>query len=315
LNFTVVPHGFLGYLTVWPTGLDRPVVSTLNSYDGRIKANAAIVAAGSGGAISAYVTDTTDLLIDINGYFVSDSHQLAFYPMTPCRVFDTRNAPGPLGGPTMRANQQRTFPVRTACGIPPTAQAYSMNFTVVPEGFLGYLTVWPAGQFKPVVSTLNSYGGQVTANAAILPAGNNGDISAYVTDNTDLIADINGYFAPAGSGGQSLYLASPCRQYDSRNGPGAVQGMRTIALTGVPCAIPPNAQAVVLNATVVTRGFLGYLTLWPDGTTQPVVSTLNSFDGAITSNMAIVPTTNGLIDAFTTDTSDLILDILTYFAP
>jgi len=186
---------------------------------------------------------------------------------------------------------------------------------VVPQGFLGYLSVWPAGQLKPVVSTLNSYGGQVTANAAILPAGTNGDISAYVTDKTDLIADINGYFASAGPGGQSLYLASPCRQQDTRNGAGPIHGLRAIAMTGVPCAIPANAQAVVLNATVVNTSFLGYLALWPDGSTRPAVSTLNSYDGAITSNMAIVPTTNGLIDAFTTDSTDLILDILSYFAP
>jgi hypothetical protein len=30
--------------------------------------------------------------------------------------------------------------------------------------------------------------------------------------------------------------------------------------------------------------------------------------------MAIVPTLNGLIDAFTTDKTDLILDIFSYFA-
>jgi hypothetical protein len=34
------------------------------------------------------------------------------------------------------------------------------------------------------------------ANAAIVPAGTNGAISIYVTNNTHLILDINGYFAP-----------------------------------------------------------------------------------------------------------------------
>ena len=86
-------------------------------------------------------------------------------------------------------------------------------------------------------------------------------------------------------------------------------------MVGYPCAIPADAQAVVLNATVVPPGFLGYLTLWPDGLGRPVVSTLNSYDGAITSNMAIVPILDGIIDAFTTDTTDLILDISSYFAP
>jgi hypothetical protein len=70
-----------------------------------------------------------------------------------------------------------------------------------------------------------------------------------------------------------------------------------------------------MNSTVVPQKTLGYLTLWADGAGKPVVSTLNSYDGAITSNMAIVPTTNGKIDAFATDNTNLILDILSYFAP
>src|ERR1019366_1283100 len=60
LNVTVVPQATLGYLTIWPTGEGQPVVSTLNSLDGRIKANAAIVPAGSSGEVSVYVTDTTN---------------------------------------------------------------------------------------------------------------------------------------------------------------------------------------------------------------------------------------------------------------
>ena len=79
--------------------------------------------------------------------------------------------------------------------------------------------------------------------------------------------------------------------------------------------IPATAEALVFNATVVPQGLLGYLTLWRDGAGQPVVSTLNALDGAITSNMAIVPTLNGFIDAFATDKTDLILDIFSYFAP
>ena len=62
-------------------------------------------------------------------------------------------------------------------------------------------------------------------------------------------------------------------------------------------------------------GGLGYLTLWPDGTNQPVVSTLNALDGSISSNMAIVPNTNGLVDAYASGTTQLILDLSGYFAP
>jgi hypothetical protein len=42
---------------------------------------------------------------------------------------------------------------------------------------------------------------------------------------------------------------------------------------------------------------------------------LNADDGAITSNMAIVPTTNGTIEVFATDSTNLLLDLSSYFAP
>jgi len=59
----------LSYLTAWPTGASQPLVSTLNSFDGAVVANAAIVPAGTNGAISLFVTNPTHVILDINGYF------------------------------------------------------------------------------------------------------------------------------------------------------------------------------------------------------------------------------------------------------
>ena len=323
LNVTVVPPqgGSLGYLTIWPTGETQPLVSTLNSLDGRIKANAAIVPAGAGGSVRVYASNTTQVVLDINGYFAPVSGStLAFYALTPCRVLDTRNKNGDLGGPYLMAKQERDFPVlESACQIPSSAQAYSMNFTVVPVGGqpLGYLTVWPQGSQKPVVSTLNNLTATIVANAAMVPAGTGGGIATYADQNTQLVADINGYFAAPGPGGLSLYPAAPCRVIDTRKGNGAFSGTLNppVDVVDSVCGPPSTAQAYVFNATVVPVGGLGYLTLWPDGETQPVVSTLNAIDGAITSNMAIVPTNNGKVDAYASGLTQLILDISSYFAP
>jgi hypothetical protein len=82
-----------------------------------------------------------------------------------------------------------------------------------------------------------------------------------------------------------------------------------------PCGVPATAKAYVFNATVVPSPNPGYLTLWPDGQGQPVVSTLNAADGWITSNMAIVPNMDGKIDAYAAGMTQLILDISSYFAP
>src|SRR5579862_9580999 len=106
LNVSVVPAGSLGYLTIWPTGVQQPVVSTMNSRDGRVKANAAIVASGYNGAISVYVSNTTNVILDINGYFTTPSSQTyQFYPLTPCRLVDTRGADGSLGGPDRKSTR------------------------------------------------------------------------------------------------------------------------------------------------------------------------------------------------------------------
>jgi hypothetical protein len=319
LNVTVAPYGTLGYISMWPTGQAQPVVSTLNSLDGRVKANAAIVPAGTSGSVSVYATDATDVILDINGYFVSSSTSgaLAFYPLAPCRVADTRNASGALGGPSLVGSQARSFPVLSSpCGIPSSAQAYSLNFTAVPQGALGYLSVWAAGQGQPLVSTLNAPTGTVTANGAIVPAGTSGAINAYVTNNTDLVIDINGYFAPPGAGGLSLYTLPPCRALDTRQNGGVLTGTLNVNVAGSICGVPTSAQAYVFNATVVPPGPLGYLTLWPFGATQPVASTLNALDGSLTSNMAVVPAgSGGSVSAYASDPTQLILDISGYFAP
>ncbi len=154
--------------------------------------------------------------------------------------------------------------------------------------------MWPTGaQPANPVSTLNNPTATNVANAAIVPAGTGGDITAYPSDNTDLVIDINGYFAPAGTGGLSLYPAIPCRVIDTRRVGGGQPFTGTldppVDVVDGGCGVPDRAKAYVFNATVVPSPTLGYLTLWPDGADQPVVSTLNAGDGWITSNMAIVP--------------------------
>jgi uncharacterized repeat protein (TIGR03803 family) len=321
LNVTVVPVGRLSYLTIWPTGEGQPTVSTLNSPDGRTKANAVIIPAGSSsGSVSVFVTNTTNVLLDINGYFIhSNGQTLAFYPLTPCRVADTRNPNGPLGGPYLHAGVERDFPVQSsACEIPSSATAYSLNFTAIPKGSrLGYLTVWPQGSPQPQVSTLNDPTGTTVANAALVPAGNNGAIATYANNDTDLVIDVNGYFAPPGSGGLSFYALTPCRVIDTRNvGNGQpFSGELTVNVVDSACGPPASSAGYVFNATVVPQGALGFLTLWPDSEPQPGVSTLNARDGAVTSNMAIVPNINGKTDAWAQGTTQLILDISGYFAP
>jgi hypothetical protein len=179
------------------------------------------------------------------------------------KVVDTRLAPGPFGGPSIAGGAQRDFAIpQSACGIPSTAQAYSVNITVVPKAGLGYLTAWPAGQTRPLVSTLNSLDGRIVANAAIVPAGIGGAISTFVTDDSDVILDINGYFAPlSATATLEFYTVTPCRIADTRLAPGPFGGpsldqgsTRSFPIPSSGCSIPASAAAYSLNITAVPAG-------------------------------------------------------------
>jgi hypothetical protein len=311
LNVAVVPAAALAQLALYPAGIPRPETSTLLSPDGRIKSTAAIVAAGTGAAIEAYSSDPTDIVLDINGYFTADSTALQFYPVTPCRLVDTRLANSDLGGPIIPAGGTRTFPIRGICNLPATAQAYAVNVAAVPTGSLGYLTAWPTDVTQPLVASLNAPTGAITANAAIVPAGTDGSINLYANDATHVVIDVNGYFAPASTGGLSFYALAPCRAVDTM----LAAGDASLALRSSNCGLSSKAEAYALTATAMPDAALGYLTLWPTGVAQPLVATLNASDGAATSNAALVPAgTAGSIKAYVTNTTRLILDMAGYFA-
>ncbi len=327
LNVTVVPRGPLGYLTVWQDGTSQPSTSLLNSLDGRVKATAAIINAGSTTAsIDVFASNPTDVVIDVNGYFLIENTPgtNAFYPLTPCRAADTRNATGSLGGPYLAAGQARSFPIASGtCPVPGNAAAYLLNVTAVPHSALGYLTLWPDDAGMPNVSTLNAPTGTVTANMAIVRPGADGGIDAIASNDSDLVIDVTGYFAPPNGSGLCLISQVPCRVFDSRQNNGApLPGGQTTEITiegaAGACSVPTDAYAVLVNSTVIPPGPLGYLTMYGETgageTPPPSVSTLNAVDGAVTSNLAILSTSPGQRDdAFPSNSTHLVVDLYGYW--
>jgi glucose/arabinose dehydrogenase len=120
-----------------------------------------------------------------------------FFPVTPCRVLDTRDPAGPFGGPALVAGADRTFMIANRCEIPSTARAVSVNLTVTQPSALGHLVVFPAGGAPPSTSAINFRAGQTRANNAILTLGPSGDIvvrNAIVSGSVHFILDVNGWF-------------------------------------------------------------------------------------------------------------------------
>lgn len=120
-----------------------------------------------------------------------------FYTLTPCRVLDTRSANGPLGGPALVANGDRTFTLPGACGIPATAKALSVNLTVTQPTGQGDLRVYPGGLPLPNVSSINYRAGRTRANNGTLLLGPGGSIGVrcvQASGTVHFLLDVNGYF-------------------------------------------------------------------------------------------------------------------------
>src|ERR1019366_2313511 len=191
---------------------------TMTMIDGATDNTTTLAVGNTPGAIEANVVTNKVYVLNYGDNTVSvilwaSAAPLQFVAVPPCRLIDTRLTGGPIPG-----GNSRNFPVpqEGGCNIPTTAAAYSLNVTVVPHGPLGYLTIWPTGEYQPVVSTMNSLDGRIKANAAIVPAGSGGEVSVYVTNTTDVILDIDGYFAPVSSSTLAFYPLPPCRVVDTR---------------------------------------------------------------------------------------------------
>ncbi len=327
LNVTLIPRGGVDFATLWPGGESRPNFWSIRSPDGQIVANQAIVKSGNG-AIQVYVSNDADILIDISGYFADPlvgGTNLVYYPLTPCRVIETRidyrTPPGPFGPPTMAKGQTRSFqfPATPYCQVPAGATAYSATLTVVPPQPLPFMTLWPAGGSQPNVSSINSFVGRILANNVIVPASANGSIDVYAFDRTDFIVDINGYFAPDNGQGLYYFPVTQCRANDSTvtGGIYADNTTRTVTVPGSGncTGIPATAKGYVVNVTAMPGGSpMPFITVYPTGQARPNASVLNAFEGQTVTNATIVPAgTNGAIDVYAYRRTHAVVEISGYF--
>ncbi len=123
----------------------------------------------------------------------------SFYPLAPCRAFDSRSASGPAAAaPALDAGASRVFSIAGRCGIPATATALSVNVTVAEPAAAGFLVLYPGDEPVPVASTVAFRPGQTRANNAIIKiAGDGGGtlgISNSAPGPVHFIVDVNGYF-------------------------------------------------------------------------------------------------------------------------
>jgi hypothetical protein len=120
-----------------------------------------------------------------------------YHTVAPCRLVDTRNSPGPLGGPELAPGANRTFTVAGSCGVPANAVAVFLNATIVSPSVGGNLRIFPTGSLPPTVSALNYSSGQTRGNNGIYSLDDQGrlDVRLFQASGTaHLVVDVAGYF-------------------------------------------------------------------------------------------------------------------------
>ena len=299
ITVTVVSPSGNGYLSVYPNGTSWPGTSTMNYNLGQVKAATAIVQLGGFGHIAVLANSTTDVVIDVVGYFggsVSSTNKLGV--LTPTRVYDSRTL-------TIFGNNEPRSINTISAGVPSGAVAAVVNITVVGSTLAGFVSVGSG------TSTLNyPAGGAVASNMAIAPlSGTN--INVYVSASTHVIIDVLAYLGPSGVHG--FTAMPPVRLNAGTSLPAGYNNTQVANIAG----IPANAGAVVANVTGVFPTLPTYLTTFPAGTSLPGISTVNVAAGQVDSNHTIV----GVGSSYSVTTFNpagtitYILDVEGYFSP
>ena len=118
-----------------------------------------------------------------------------FYPLTPCRVLDTRT---PSGTPILGVGERRIFTVAGTCGVPSGAKAIVSNLTVVGAAAQGELKVIGGHLTATTTSSISFPPSRAKANNAIVQLATDGSGTISVINNSTgtvhFILDVSGYF-------------------------------------------------------------------------------------------------------------------------
>jgi hypothetical protein len=202
-NITIVGQTKAGYVSVTPeTPVGVPPSSTINFPVGDIRANGLTADLNGSGKLSITLTapgGTAHVLLDVTGYYLDDSTGKLFYPLSPGRILESRDATTHLTGlhGVFTSNVARTLPTAGHWGVPADADAITGNLTVVNQTQAGYVAVTPVATNTPPTSTINFPLGDVRANGITVPlsGGSMGLVyKAGTGKTTHLLLDVTGYF-------------------------------------------------------------------------------------------------------------------------
>lgn len=278
-------------VSIWANGTARPPQPQLNTPQGATRASMVIVPVGANGLVRFdNRSGTADVVIDVFGYFSTSGAGMV--SLAPRRIFDTRTGTATLDVP-FAASESRDLRVAGVKGVPTDATAVIVNATSVGSDRSSYLSVYPKGDRRPYVSTLNWSARETAPNLTIVPVGDDGSITLFNrAGHSDVLLDLVGYVSPTGA--NFLRTVVPRTVVDTTVGLGTAAmpfgAASTRDLTATSGVVPDSATTVLGSITSVsTTASSTYLNVYPTDQARPNASNLNTVTGDRRSNALITP--------------------------
>jgi hypothetical protein len=182
------------FVTVYPTGVARPLASNLNVRAGQSVPNLVVTPTEDGRVTLYSNAGTVHLVADVQGWYAPDA-AASYLSTAPLRLLDTRTGTGGTLG-KVTAGTNLDLRVAGANGVPAGVRGAVLNVTTTDHiGPESYLTVYPSGGGRPLASNLNFVSGQTRANLVFARLGVDGKVSIYNNlGATHVVADLQGWF-------------------------------------------------------------------------------------------------------------------------
>jgi hypothetical protein len=203
-----------------------------------------------------------------------------YFPLpTPARLADNRNGIGGLASP-LGPDETWHIPIAGQAGIPARATAVSLNVTAIGGAIGGWLSLYPAGGERPLVSAVNFGPGDVVPNHVIVPLGPDGGLELFngSGDAISALVDIDGYYSGEDVPGGLMYMdAAPLRVVDMRSSGVTIPAGQTATLpmTYGNGRLLPQGYVADVNVTVTNQTGAGWASVYGGGTPLPPTSTHN----------------------------------------
>ncbi|WP_144757276.1 hypothetical protein [Curtobacterium pusillum] len=183
-----------GYLTPYATGGTKPANSLHYAPAETTSVQAQVPLSAAGKMTIANSSTTTNLLVDLQGYFTAAGQGGAVFTPSYGRAYDSRAS----GNTALAKNETRSIQVAGTAGVPVMGSgitAVTLTLIVAHGGSAGYADVYADGKTNPGITAVNFQPDEIQTNTITVPLGANGKIALRnAAEATNYVVDVQGWY-------------------------------------------------------------------------------------------------------------------------